>query len=206
MHACPTYSTCTWSSTNSKNECSLTIKPRRCSECFGEVEIKPYDRSGRRSLCAHLSVLPYIENGFWWASLICTTGWNNEHHHATQYDRTTTLSSKVTTQFRQHCFYKNSTMQQPLFQLWGSVRCFGAHCSMAPSVPSTILRKTLSPRAQSPGKSLQAPNCCTTERMLNKSQHHSYSNMPISRWCDWPDGSSGMRKKFSSLNRVRGKT
>lgn len=66
--------------------------------------------------------------------------------------------------------------------------------------------QTLQPRAQSPGKSFQARNCCTVEGMLNMSQHHSHSNMPISRWCDWLDGWSGMRKKFSLLNRVHRKT
>lgn len=37
------------------------------------------------------------------------------------------------------------------------------------------------------------------EGILNMSRCHSYSNMPISTWSDWLDGSSGMRKKTNGF-------
>lgn len=88
-------------------------------------------------------------------------------------------------------------------------KCLTAQC--CPLCPVLFLitptPQTLQPRAQNPGKSLQSPGRCSMEGMLNMSQHHSYSNMPISKWSNWLEGLVGMRKQRDSLpNRVHGKT
>lgn len=86
-----------------------------------------------------------------------------------------------------------------------------SHCSMLPTVPTTVLitptPQTLQPRAQNLGKSLQSPGRSTMEGMPNMSQHLSHSNLPTSGQSHWLEGLAGMGKRTDGLlNRVHGKT
>lgn len=104
----------------------------------------------------------------------------------------------------EHCLF------MCLYTVFNGLRVsFGAetqNCApafMLPTEASAVLinptTQTLQPRVQNPGNPQQGPSPGTIKRMLNTSQHLSYSNMPMSRQSDWLDGPAGMGKQADSV-------